>query len=86
MHYVQELFNQINNMQEKEDKRKYNGAKKGSKKNKLKYGEPLKNVTMQFPTSKTVEVRNRVKNEILVDYLKKKTDIDNELQESDVQI
>ena len=47
-------------MQEKEDKRKYNGAKKGSKKTKLKYGEPLKNVTMQFPTSKTVEVRNRV--------------------------
>ena len=29
-------------MQEKEDKRKYNGAKKGSKKTKLKYGEPLK--------------------------------------------
>jgi hypothetical protein len=31
-------------MQEKEDKRKYNGAKKGSKKTKLKYGEPLKKV------------------------------------------
>jgi putative IMPACT (imprinted ancient) family translation regulator len=71
-------------MQDKIDKRKFNGAKKGTKKTNLKYGEPLENVTMQFPKSKKSEVRTRVRKEILVDYLRKK-DIDNELQESDVQ-
>lgn len=70
MHYVQELFNQINNMQEKEDKRKYNGAKKGSKKTKLKYGEPLKKCTMEFPTSKVQEIKTEIRKTILVKYIK----------------
>ena len=70
MHYVQELFNQINNMQEKEDKRKYNGAKKGSKKTKLKYGEPLKKCTMEFPTSKVQEIKTEIRKTILIKYIK----------------
>ena len=70
-------------MQEKEDKRKYNGAKKGSKHKNYKYGEPLKKHTMEFPTSKVQEVATRVRKEILVDYLR--NNIDDELLESDVQ-
>lgn len=70
MLYVQELFNQINNMQEKEDKRKYNGAKKGSKKTKLKYGEPLKKCTMEFPTSKVQEIKTEIRKTILIKYIK----------------
>ena len=57
-------------MQEKEDKRKYNGAKKGSKKTKLKYGEPLKKCTMEFPESKVTEIRTEIRKTILIKYLK----------------
>lgn len=70
MLYVQESFNQTNNMQKKEDKRKYNGAKKGSKKTKLKYGEPLKKCTMEFPTSKVQEIKTEIRKTILIKYLK----------------
>ena len=54
----------------KEDKRKYNGAKKGSKKTKLKYGEPLKKCTMEFPESKVQEIKAEIRNKILVKYIK----------------
>ena len=62
--------NKQTTMQEKEDKRKYNGAKKGSKKTKLKYGEPLKKCTMEFPTSKVQEIKAEIRNKILVKYIK----------------
>ena len=67
------LFYQITiktTMQEKEDKRKYNGAKKGSKKTKLKYGEPLKKCTMEFPTSKVQEIKTEIRKTILIKYIK----------------
>lgn len=56
-------------MQQKEDKRKYNGAKKGSKKTKLKYGEPLKKCTIEFPETKVQEIKAKIRKEILVNYL-----------------
>lgn len=62
--------NKTNNMQEKEDKRKYNGAKKGSKKTKLKYGEPLKKCTMEFPESKVQEIKTEIRKTILIKYIK----------------
>ena len=57
-------------MNNKEDKRKNNGAKKGSKKTKLKYGEPLKKCTMEFPESKVQEIKAEIRNKILVKYIK----------------
>ena len=62
--------NKTTTMQEKEDKRKYNGAKKGSKKTKLKYGEPLKKCTMEFPTSKVQEIKTEIRKTILIKYIK----------------
>jgi len=57
-------------MEKKDDGRKKNKGIKGVAGRKRIYGEPTKRVQIIMPVSKVLEIKKRIKEEILVYYLK----------------